>query len=142
MTDESVGVDVLQLIFIAVAPALITVFGAIYVANAAEAVIHAKTPEEAVENFIWFVIILLLIPGLKYAMASIAMRIHIQSQLAKSLAPWILGAGFIVSLLSIQLYDHFFSLLTEGFWRDMTRFHYTVPVFLTYGIAFLCLLIR
>jgi hypothetical protein len=137
MTDEAVGVDILQLVFIATAPVLITIFGAMYATAAAEAAIQAKTPEEALSKFTWFVIIWLLIPVLKYAVASIAMRISMQSEVAKRLAPWILGVGFVASLVSIQLYNHFFSLLTEGFWREVTRFHYTAPIFLTYGIALL-----
>jgi len=135
MADEAVGVDILQLVFVAVAPVLITVFGAIYVTDAAEATIHAKTPDEALDKFIWFAVIWLLIPALQYAMAGIAARINIQSEEAKSLAPWILGAGLIASLVSTTLYSHFFSLLTEGFWREVTRFHYIAPIFLTYGIA-------
>jgi len=136
MTDETVGTDILQLVFISIAPVLITIFGAIYVTSAAEAAIHAKTPEEVLDKFTWFVIIWLLIPALKYAMVSTATRISIQSEVARRMAPWILGAGLIVSLVSTTLYSRFFSLLTEG-WREITQFHYTAPIFLTYGIALL-----
>jgi len=135
MTDETaVGADILQLVFISIAPVLITIFGAIYVTDAAEAAINAT--EKALDKFAWFIIIWLLIPALKYAVAIIAMRISIQSKVAKRLAPWILGAGLTASLVSTTLYNHFFSLLTES-WREITQFHYTAPIFLTYGIALL-----
>jgi len=126
--------DVLLLIFVAFAPPLISFLGALVVTNAAEEVMHATTPQELIERFLWFVFIWLLIPILQLAVASAAARISIHSALARGLAPWVLVAGFTASLISIMFYDHFFSMLTEG-WREMTQFTYIVPMFLTYTIT-------
>jgi len=134
MADEVGGLDVLLLVFVAFAPPLISFFGAAAVTNAAEEVMNATTRQELIEKLIWFVIIWLLIPVLQLAVTSIATRISIYSGLARGLAPWILAAGFIASLVSIMLYDRFFSMLNEG-WKEVTQFAYTAPMFLTYMIA-------
>jgi len=134
VADEVGGLDVLLLVFVAFAPPLISFFGAAVVTNAAEEVMSATTQQELIEKLIWFVIIWLLVPILQLAVTSIAMRISIYSGLARDLAPWILAAGFIASLVSVMLYDRFFSMLNEG-WKEMTRFAYVAPMFLTYAIA-------
>jgi Na+/H+ antiporter NhaC len=136
------ALDVLPLVFVALAPPLIAFFGAAAVTGAAEEVINAasnavdnmKARQELVKKFIWFVFIWLLIPALQLAVTSAAMSISIYSGLAKRLAPWLLAAGFAASLASIMSYDRFFSMLNEG-WREMTQFIYIMPMFLTYVIA-------
>ena len=134
MESEVNGLDVLLLVFVAFAPPLISFLGAAAVTNAAEEVINATTQQELIEKLIWFTLIWLLIPALQLAVTNIAMRISIYSRLARVLAPWILAAGLIASLVSVMLYDRFFSMLNEG-WKEMTRFIYIVPMFLTYAIA-------
>jgi hypothetical protein len=126
--------DIIKVVFIAFAPSVVSFFGAIAVTNAAEEAIHAATPQEALDRFIWFVIIWLLIPGLQFIMASLAMGLSIHSRLAMRLAPWLLGVGFIASLTSIASYAHFLSLLNEK-WRGITQFTYFTPLLLTYLIA-------
>jgi hypothetical protein len=135
MADEVGGLDVLLLVFVAFAPPAISFFGAAAVTNAAEEVIYAVMQQEPIgEKLIWFTLIWLLIPSLQFTVTSAVARISIYSRLARGLAPWMLAAGFAASLVSIMLYDRFFSMLNEG-WKEMTRFAYTAPMFLTYAIA-------
>ena len=140
-TTDCVDVlDILKLVFVAFAPPITSFLGAVVVTNAAEEAIHATTPQELLDKLIWFVIIWLLIPGLQITVASFAMRFNIYSRLARRLAPWLLGVGFVASLISITSYAHFLSLLNEE-WRGITQFTYFIPMLLTYMMAINCLLL-
>jgi hypothetical protein len=139
-TDAS---DVLLLVFIAFAPPLISLLGAAAVTYAAEEAIKTAiyvafglaTREEFIEKFLLFEIVWLALPFLHFAVAYAAKRIKIYSELTIGLAPLLLTAGLAASVASITLYDHFFSMLKEG-WREITRFLYTMSPFPTYLIAF------
>ncbi len=143
MADEADVLDVLQIAFIAFAPPIISLLGAVAVTHAAEEVINAAisvatgmaTKREFIEKFVLFGLIWLALPFLHFAVASVAMRVEIYSELTKRLAPFLLVIGLAASVASIPFYDRFFSMLTEG-WREMTQFLYTVSPFPTYLIAF------
>ncbi len=143
MADEADVLDVLQIALIAFAPPIISLLGATAVTYAAEEAINAAVRVatgmaakwEFIEKFVLFELIWLALPFLHFAVASVAMRIRVYSELAKRLAPFLLVIGLIASAASITLYDRFFSMLTEG-WREMTQFIYTASPFPTYLIAF------
>ena len=128
------ALDIAKVVFVAFAPPAVSFFGAVAGAYAVDRLIHAATPRETLDWLVAVVVIWLLIPALQFAVASSAMRISIHSRRATRLAPWLLAAGFAVSLISILPYGSFLSAFREG-WREMTMFVTFVPMLLTYMAA-------
>ena len=126
--------DVVKVVFVAFAPPAVSFFGAVAGAYAVDSLIHAATPQEALDRLAVLHIIWLLIPMLQVTVASSAMRISIHSRRAKRLAPWLLAAGFVASLISIPFHDPFLNALKEG-WRQFTAFAFFAPMISTYIVA-------
>jgi hypothetical protein len=133
LTSQDV-LDVVKVVFIAFAPPAIYFFGAAAGAYAVDSLIHAATLQEALDSLMTVNIIWLLVPALQVSVASSAMRLSIYSRRAMRLAPWLLAAGFAVSLISIPFYGTFLNAFREG-WREMTAFITFTPMFLTYITA-------
>ena len=128
------ALDIAKIAFVAFAPPAISFFGAVAGAYAVDRLIHAATPQETLDWLAVVVIIWLLVPVLQATVASSAMRLVIYSRRATRLAPWLLAAGFAVSLISIPFYDPFLSVFKEG-WRQLTAFITFTPMISTYAIA-------
>ena len=133
VTDQD-ALDIAKVVFIAFAPPTISFSGAVAGAYAVGRLIHAATPREMLDWLAVVVIIWLLVPVLQATVASSAMRLSIYSRRAMRLAPWLLVAGFAVSLISIPFYDPFLSVFKEG-WRQLTAFITFTPMISTYTIA-------
>jgi hypothetical protein len=137
MTEGVTGrdaLDIVKVVFVSFAPPAVSFGGAVAGAYAVDRLIHAATPRETLDWLVTVIVIWLLIPTLQFAVASSAMRISIYSRRAMRLAPWLLAAGFVASLISIQFYGPFLNAFKEG-WREMTVFITFTPMLLTYITA-------
>jgi hypothetical protein len=133
MTCED-GADLMEVAFVAFAPAVISFFGAVAGAWVADGLVRATTSRELLAWLANFIIIWLMIPTLQAAVASYASRIDICDRRARRLAPWLLATGFATSLASIPFYSPFLSLFKEG-WRQLTEFTYFAPMLATYAVT-------
>lgn len=134
MANKVDAVDIVKVIIISFAPAVASFLGAAVGSHAIDEVLHAATPREALEKFAVLNAIWVLIPAPQIAIAAFAMNVRIRSGLARRIAPWLLGAGFVASWFSISSYSYFLSFLKEG-WRGMTALIYFMPMLTTYAVA-------
>jgi hypothetical protein len=138
-------IDVVKLIIISIVPPVGLFLGAAMANHTLDEIFHAATPQEAVDKVVLLYYIWALIPTPQIVIAYFAIRFakhgEICSRLARRIAPWLLGAGFVASFLSIPLYDRFLSYVSDG-WREATVFTYFTPMILTYSAMFGHLILR
>jgi len=137
-----IDVNVVKLIIISIVPPLGLLLGAVIANGFIDEIFHAATQQEALNKVVLLCYVWALIPAPQVAVAYFAIRDAkhggIRNALVRRIAPWLLGTGFVASLLSIPLYGRFLSLLSDG-WREATAFTYFTPIFLTYGTMFVSL---
>jgi hypothetical protein len=138
--------DLLKVVFIAVAPPVIMFLGAVVAVDAArelnDTIAKIKEPidkatieefKEKLRRFLW---IWPLIPALQLCIAVFAhIAGSVSSERAGSVAVLAYIAGFFASLIAYTLYEPYFALFTE-FWRRLTELTYLGSVALTYFNAF------
>ncbi len=134
MTNKVDVVDVVKVIIISFVPAAASFLGAAVGSYAIDEVLHAATPQEALKKFVMLNVVWALIPIPHAAVAIFAMNVRIRSKLARRIAPWLLGAGFVASWFSIPHYSYFLSFLKEG-WRGLTALIYFLPMLTAYVVA-------
>jgi len=139
--------DFRKVVFIAIAPPIIMLLGAVVAVNIAheynniiakieQGLINKAIREEFMEKLRWLLWIWPLIPGLQLGVAAFAhIAGSVRSECAESIAVWAYMAGFLVSLAAYMLYEPYFALFTE-FWRRITEFTYLGSIILVYHNAY------
>ena len=146
--------DLLKVVFIAVAPPVILLLGAVVAVDAARelnnTIAKIKEPidkidkaviaefKERLQRFLW---IWPLIPALQLCVAAFAHVVPVRSEGAEGVAVLAYIAGFVASLVAYTLYEPYFALFTE-FWRRLTEFTYLGSVVLIYYNAFIRLVYK
>jgi len=134
-TSSQDVVDLLKVVFVAVASPAVLFGGAVVWQRVADELFRATTLADALEKLMLFIFMWLAIPLLQGVVASFVMRFSpIRSRLAMRLAPWLLVASFVASLIAFTAYAPLFSLFKEG-WRELTEFVYFISMITTYLIA-------
>jgi hypothetical protein len=131
---------VTKLVIVSVVPPLGLLLGAVIADGLIDGILNAATQQEAFGKLVALYYTWALIPTPQVAVAYFAIRDAKRNGIcgsasARRIAPWILGAGFVASLLTIPLYGRLLSLLGDG-WREATEFTYFMPIILTYGAMF------
>ncbi|MFZ8812043.1 MAG: hypothetical protein ACO2PN_28570 [Pyrobaculum sp.] len=145
--------DLLKVVFIAAAPPIIMLLGAIAAVNVAHEytniiakIEHGPVDEAVREEFKEKLLRLLwiwpLIPGLQLGIAAFALVAgSLHNERAESVAVWAYMAGLFASLAAYTLYEPFFALFIE-FWKPLTEFTYLGSVLVTYHSAYLRLIYK
>jgi len=133
-----IDVNVVKLVIVSVVPPLGLLLGAVIANGLIDGILHAATQQEALDKLVALYYVWALIPTPQVAVAYYAVFKRggiCSSTSARRIAPWLLGAGFAASLLTIPLYGRLLSLLNNG-WREATIFTYFMPIILIYGPMF------
>jgi hypothetical protein len=136
MTCRDQTLEIASVALVAFGPPLITATGATAATYALNELLNATTKQALIESFVLLVAVWLAIPIVKALFVLYVMRTDLSlcSRRARYVAPWLLAAGFIASLIAYALYSPFFAAFKEG-WRQLTEFAYFTPIVSTYLIV-------
>ena len=136
MTCRDQTLEIASVALVAFGPPLITATGAAAATYVWNKLLNATTKQALIESLVLLIAIWLMIPIVKILFAYYVMRMDLSlcSRKARYVAPWLLTAGFIASLIAYTLYSPFFATFKEG-WRQLTQFTYFAPIVSTYLIA-------